>query len=298
MINNLAPIALFVYNRPGHTKKTVTALQKNKLAKDSKLFVFSDAPKNPAEKTEVKKVRNYLRQINGFKKITIIEQKENQGLAKSIISGVTEIVNKYGRVIVLEDDLITSPYFLQYMNEALQIYENNKQVMHISGYFFPIKNNLPATFFFNQTSCWGWSTWKRAWQYFNPDANILLKEIKKGNQIKKFNLDGYHDFTKQLRDNINGNINTWAIKWQASVFLKDGLCLHPNKSLVQNIGHDGSGINCKENDIFNNDSLAGQINISPIVLKETVEARRLVAKFFAKRKMPLHKRLLLKIKSI
>ena len=169
----LAPVVLFVYNRHGLLRATVEALRRNDLAKESELFIFSDAARIPSHENDVAKVRKYIKKINGFKKITIIERGRNWGLAKNIIDGVSSIVNKYGRVIVVEDDLVTSRYFLRFMNEALKRYDKVPKVMHISGYIYPInKAALPSTFFLlGKTSCWGWATWKRAWKYFDNDDN-------------------------------------------------------------------------------------------------------------------------------
>ena len=185
---NLAPIVLFVYNRPWHTKQTIEALQKNELAKDSELFIYSDAPKNKEAEKQVKEVRDYIKTISGFKKVTIIEREKNYGLAKNIIEGVTEIVNKYGKVIVLEDDLITSPYFLRFMNEALNFYENEEKVWHISGWNYPIDTNgLGDAFLWRLMNCWGWATWANRWKYYEKDVDKLIASFTK-RDIKRFNL--------------------------------------------------------------------------------------------------------------
>ena len=218
---SLAPIVLFVYNRPDHTRKTVEALQKNFLAKDSELFVFSDAPKNEAATSGVAEVREYLKSVSGFKSISITERQENWGLAKSIVQGVGDIIKEYGKIIVLEDDIVTSLYFLQFMNQALEMYQSEPRAMHVSGYFLPVKAALPETFFYRQTSCWGWGTWERAWRHFKPDAGYLLAEIQNRGKLAEFNMNGSFNFSSQLKANIEGRINTWAIKWQASVFFAE-----------------------------------------------------------------------------
>lgn len=263
----LAPVVLFVYNRPDHTRKTVEALQRNFLAKDSELFIFSDAPKNQAVTSGVTEVRRYLHTITGFKKVLVVERQENWGLAQSIIQGVTEIVNKYGRVIVLEDDLVTSPNFLEFMNQGLEVYKDDSKAMEISGYCYPVKGELPDTFFFRQMTCWGWATWARAWKYFSPDAKQLLEEIKSRNLLKEFNIDGVFNFSSQLEANIAGRIKTWAIKWYASAFLQGGLALHPAESLVQNIGHDNTGVHSTRTHLFYIDNLADKVKVvrQPVV---------------------------------
>lgn len=246
----LAPITLFVYNRPVHTRWTVEALQKNALAKDSDLIIFSDAPKNSDAAEAVLEVREFIRQIGGFKSVKIVERDKNWGLANSIIDGVTKVVNESGRIIVLEDDLVTSPYFLSFMNEALETYKDDEKVMHISGYMFPINNgDMQETFFLRTASCWGWATWSRAWRYFEKNPQKLLSEYSE-QTISRFNMDSAYNFWLQVEQNEKGLIDTWAIFWYASVFQKGGLCLHPKFSMVSNIGHDETGLHCGKSDTF------------------------------------------------
>lgn len=244
MNNDLAPIVLFVYNRPWHTQQTVEALQKNQLAKDSELFIYSDAAKNESVKLAVDEVRRYIKSINGFRKVTIIERDKNWGLADSIIDGVTTIVNKLGKIIVLEDDLVTSPYFLTFMNEALDFYKFEEKVWHISGWNYPVEiEEIADAFLWRVMNCWGWATWADRWQYFEKDTGKIIDEFKK-EDIKSFNLEGVEDFFSQVIANKNNQINTWAIFWYASIFKSKGLCLNPVKTLVDNIGHDGTGVHC------------------------------------------------------
>ncbi|HWZ03835.1 MAG TPA: hypothetical protein VNX40_09505, partial [Mucilaginibacter sp.] len=148
-MQNLAPIALFVYNRPEHTRRTISYLQKNLLAEESRLFIFSDSPKTDADKAKVEEVRQLIKEVTGFKSVKITERKENLGLAESIISGVTQLVNEYDKVIVFEDDLLSSPYTLRFFNEALTKYVKEEKVMHIGAYMYNLSaKNLPQTFFF------------------------------------------------------------------------------------------------------------------------------------------------------
>lgn len=245
-----APITLFVYNRPTHTRQTVEALQKNALSKDSDLIIFSDAAKSESQAGAVREVRDYIMTISGFKTVSIVERETNYGLARSIIDGVTSVVNKHGRIIVLEDDLATSTYFLNFMNTALDTYQDDEKVMHISGYMFPIDNaDLPETFFLRTASCWGWATWSRAWQHLEKNSKKLLSEYTE-QTINRFNMDGAYNFWAQVEQNASGQIDTWAVFWYASVFLKGGLCLHPKFSMVNNIGHDDTGLHCGKTDAF------------------------------------------------
>jgi hypothetical protein len=242
-MTTLAPIALFVYNRPRHTHLTVDALLKNELAGESDLIVFSDGAKDSASSQNVEDIRQYLRTISGFKSVRIVERECNFGLASSIISGVTQIINEYGRIIVIEDDLVTSPFFLRYMNDALEYYENEDRVISIHGYCYSI-NGLPETFFLKGADCWGWATWKRGWDIFELDGRKLLEQLKQKGLLDRFDFFGAYGYTQMLRDQIEGKNNSWAIRWQGSAFVNDKLTLYPSRSLVLNIGFDGSGVHC------------------------------------------------------
>src|SRR3972149_7058471 len=173
-----APIALFVYKRLWHTQQTIESLSKNILASESELFIFSDAPKSIEDETNVKNVRAFIRNVKGFKNVTITERGKNLGLANSIIDGVTTVINRFGKIIVLEDDMLLSKYFLQFMNDGLNVYEKEDDVISIHGYIYPVKVKLPETFFLRGADCWGWATWKRSWVYFEANSYRLLNEIK------------------------------------------------------------------------------------------------------------------------
>lgn len=277
------PVALFVFNRPDHTAKTMGALACNEGFLESDLYIFSDAPRNETDVSKVNAVRELIYNIQKkYKKenVFIVEQLVNKGLADSIIEGVTFVVNKYGRVIVLEDDLVTSLRFLTYMNKALDIYEDEARVMHIAAYIPPVGKVLPDTYFYNQASCWGWGTWSRAWQKFNPDASNLIKLLEKNGNLDYFNLDNSFNFMELLAQNARKEVNTWAVKWQASVFLNNGLCLHPGKSLIQNIGLDWSGVHTGPMPQYMHKKLAEEINVCAIDLKESVFARKQITSFY------------------
>lgn len=239
----LAPIVLFTYNRPWHTQQTIEALQKNELAKESELFIFSDGGKDEVSWEKVNEVREYLKTINGFKKVILTFQDKNIGLADSIISGVTKIVNQYGKIIVLEDDHVTNEFFLKFMNDALDFYENEEKVWHISGWNYPISNeNLEDVFLWRTMNCWGWATWKDRWSEYKKNTQKLIS-IFSEKDICEFNLDNATNFWEQVEKNHNKQINTWAIFWYAIIFKNQGLCLNPTQSFVENIGFDGTGTN-------------------------------------------------------
>lgn len=284
-MNNLAPIVLFVYNRPWHTLQTLEALANNQLAKDSVLYIYADGAKNDATEdtiSKIKETRNTIKQKQWCGEVHIIESDKNKGLAKSIREGINDIITKHEKVIVLEDDIVTSSGFLSYMNNALTLYENKDKVMHISG-FVPVTtggSQLPETYFLRFMSCWGWATWKRAWDKFIDDIDYLYTTLPEQPDYEEFNLSGAIDMFWQIRDNYNGTINTWAIKWYSTIFLHKGLCLYPHQSLVDNIGIDGSGENCFNNDNRYEVVLLPSINVKPIEIKENKKAKKYLMRFY------------------
>ncbi|WP_442763324.1 glycosyltransferase family 2 protein [Malikia spinosa] len=240
-MQKLAPILLFVFARPAHTKQTLEFLAANDLASDSDLIVYADASRNEKEIAAVNEVRRLVNAAPGFRSVTVVERMENYGLARNIIEGVEEVCKKYGRVIVLEDDLITSPKFLTFMNQALDRYQDEKRVWHISGWNYPINTEgLDDAFFLRVMNCWGWATWADRWQHFEKDTNKLIVEFDR-DMIRKFDLENSGAFWSQVISNQKGLVNTWAIYWYATIFKNNGLCLNPASSYVDNIGLDGSG---------------------------------------------------------
>jgi hypothetical protein len=290
-MQNFAPIALFVYNRPVHTERTLKFLKQNLLASESRLFIFSDGAKNETDESQVAAVREILRGVDGFKSVEIITRPTNLGLANSIIEGVSRLVSTYKQVIVFEDDLISSPHTLTYFNEALNIYRDEDKVMHISAYMYPLKaNNLPETFFYRAAGSWGWATWENAWQHFEPNIDSLINQFSK-QQKHAFSIENNMNFWKQMEEFKKGKNNSWAIRWYASIFLRGGLTLNPAQSLVNNIGHDGTGIHSGINDIYNVIINPKPIKEFPKEIKENELAYRTIKHFLANRKGNLWERL-------
>lgn len=240
-MSSLAPIVLFVYNRPEHTKETIKALKENDLSNESELFIFSDAPRSEIDVENVNKVRKIVDNVQGFKKVTIVKAKNNKGLANSVIGGVTEIINKYGKVIVLEDDLITSRDFLKYMNEALLFYNDKSHIWSISGYtpnFIAPRGYEWDVFAIPRACSWGWGTWKNRWN--NIDWEVRDYESFKNDSVakKEFNVGG-NDMAPMLDDQMNGYINSWAIRWCYSQYKSNAYTIYPKKSFVKNVGTHG-----------------------------------------------------------
>lgn len=278
--NELAPIALFVYSRPWHTRQTIEALQRNARAGDSRLFIFSDAARTPEKVAAVDEVRDYVRRVAGFRSVTIIERRENLGLANSIIDGVSRLCTEHGSVIVLEDDMVTAPYFLTYMNDGLERYAGEPMVASIHGYMYPVASSLPETFFIRGADCWGWATWQRAWQHFNPDGQFLLDELERRSLTGAFDFSDSYPYTQMLHDQIAGRNDSWAVRWYASTFLKGMLTLYPGRSLIQNIGTDGSGSHCGDTSALRVDLHRQRIEVALLPVKENSDARKAMELYF------------------
>lgn len=276
-----APILLFVYNRPEHVRQCIASLQANELAAQSPLFIYSDAAKTPESREGVEQTRRFIRDIDGFASVTIIEREQNWGLARSIIDGVTTQVNRFGRVIVMEDDLIAAPYFLQFMNDALETYKDEPRVGHIQGCDFTQDTSLPDTFLIKWTGSWGWGTWDRAWKLFNPNGKELLQQLEERNLTHRFDFNSTYGYTRMLRRQIEGKNNSWAIRWNASLFLADILSLNAGRSLIRNTGFDGSGTNCGGGGLYDSTLWLNPLpveKLSPI--EENEKAREAFVRYY------------------
>ena len=278
-----APILLFTYNRLAHTRRCVEALLKNSLATESELFIYSDGAKDDTQQAAVNEVRYYIHNIRGFKQITIIQRDENWGLARNIIDGVTTQVNRYGKVIVLEDDLVVAPYFLQFMNDALETYKDEPKVGHIQACDFTQDPTLPDTFLIKWTGSWGWGTWDRAWKHFNPNGQELLQELEERKLTYTFDFNGKYGYTRMLRRQIAGKNHSWAIRWNASLFLKGILSLNVGRSLVQNEGFDGSGTHCGGGGLYASTLHLDRLPVTPISpIEENTKARQAFVRYYAR----------------
>ena len=260
-----APIALFTYARVDHTRKAVESLLSNKEAAESDLFIFSDGPKNADKIMAVNENRAFIHTIHGFKSIHIVEREKNLGLANSLIAGITDVINQYGRVIVVEDDLILSPYFLKFMNEALEKYKDDDRVGTISAYVPPIKEKLPETFFLMYFQCWGWATWKRAWELLETNPKPLLRGLRF--KKNKFDVGGGCGNYGNLYCQKVGLVDSWYVRYYASLFLKGKLSFYPGFSLTANNGLDGSGTHC---DTSMKSTYSAIIHDRPICIKNIV----------------------------
>lgn len=299
-MTSLAPIILFVYNRPNHTHQVISSLLANSLAKESNLYIYSDAPKNQESQLKVKEVRNYIHTIGGFESITIIERKENFGLAESIIDGVTHVINKYGKAIILEDDVVVSPVFLEYMNKALNHYEDKTKVWSISAWNYPLDPNpiKEDTFFWRIPHCWGWATWANRWQYYRRDIEWVENNFSK-QDIYEISLQDTSSYWKHFLLNKQGKIKTWAIFWYLLAYKHNALTLMPRISYIKQIGFDDSGSNCRINDPLARNLISEHLpNSYPDIIEENPIALKSIMDFHKKHKTPLLIKIYQKIKSI
>lgn len=251
-MSTLAPIVLFVYNRPQHTLQTLEALSDNVLADQSELYIYCDGPKESVNEEELKKieeVRSIVKKKKWCGNVHIIERKDNLGLANSIISGVTEVINKHSKVIVLEDDLITSEEFLSFMNFYLKEGASIEFLFGISGSTFYENKESTGCYYLPIGSSWGWATWKHKWELIEFDAALLKLRVEKEDKVKLIDFGNYQYYA-MLSDQAAGKIDSWAINFQTSMFLKNGYFLFPENSLIKNIGFDNSGTHRESNSLF------------------------------------------------
>jgi len=252
MQTNLAPVCLFVYNRLEETKQTIKALQNNFLAPKSHLYIFSDGSKNENSRSKVQAVRNYIHSIKGFKNVHVFESRTNKGLATSIIDGVTKIINEYDRVIVLEDDLITTPNFLNFINQALEFYEFDKKIQSVNGFSLDLKSTIKYekdVFFMDRTYSWGWATWKNKWELCEFDEKNIRSSLNTNN-IKEFKKYFGEDIFRMLLSSLNGVNDSWYVRWVYSHFINSHFSVYPVESKVFNIGYGTNATHCTTIDVL------------------------------------------------
>ncbi|RDU59115.1 sugar transferase [Helicobacter marmotae] len=261
-MSKYAPIVLFVYNRPKHTQKVLEALSANALAKKSEIYIYQDAPKanaKPQDLQTINELKGILAELintnpktHHFANITLIERKTNLGLADSITQGVSEVMSTHKQAIILEDDIIVSPVFLDFLNDALQRYKDMKNVWSISAWSYPIDTkDLGDCYFWRLPHCWGWASWADRWAHYKRDIAWVEANFTK-DDIDYINLGGSARYFEHFLDNAKGNIKTWAIFNYLLAYKHHALSLCPATSYVKQIGFDGSGVHCgAEGEVFN-----------------------------------------------
>ena len=237
-----APIALFIYNRPHHTRRLIAHLQGCAGFHDSPVYVFADGPKDRRDLPAIQETRSEARRLLAGRAV-FVERDTNAGVDTSVIAGVTELCERHGRVVVVEDDLIVSPYFLQFLNAGLTRYENEPRVMQVCGYMFdvPELRESKDAIILPMASSWGWATWKRAWDLYDPAARGWTEGLSDKQKRRRFDLDGNFDYARMLSRQMRKAVPAWDIRWYYSLFVRDGLAVYPPHTLVLNEGFDGTG---------------------------------------------------------
>lgn len=286
-----APIIVFAYKRPGHLRRTLEALRANAEARDSAMVIACDGPRSPADQEACAEVQALARATTGFASVEVRVAPRNRGLAAAVIAGVTQMLERDDRVIVVEDDLLVSSHFLRYLNDGLACYAGDERVASIHAYTYPTRRALPETFFLRGADCWGWATWRRAWQGFEPDGRALLEALAARGLTRAFDLDGTYPFSNMLAEQVAGHNDSWAVRWHASCFLADRLTLYPGRSLVHNIGTDASGTHGSDTAAFAQVLAAEPVRVERIPLAPSESAREAFKDFFRRSRPSLAERL-------
>lgn len=238
---SLAPIAIFAFNRPDALVRLLDSLKRNKEFHQSKVHIFIDGARDSVEEILVAEVEKIAIELRNFGGVEIIRQQSNQGLANSIISGINRVFEESESLIILEDDLVVSEYFLRFCNMGLKRFATNLKVASIQGFTHEINYRRNDIYFTLGADCWGWATWKNRWQDFEPDGAKLLENLRMSKRENEFDLRGAYPFTNMLERQVSGDVDSWAIRWHASMFLQNRMSLYPSRTLVENYGQDGSG---------------------------------------------------------
>jgi hypothetical protein len=270
-----APVLLLAHRRPDHTRRVLDALLANPEAPSTDLIVNVDGPRSPEESDLVNGVADLCGKVRGFRSVKVHRSMRNIGLAASVVTAVTRELDAADSLIVVEDDVVVATGFLAFMNEALRTYVDEPLVAGVSGYVFPLGPGLPETFFVRGADCWGWGTWRRAWSHFESDGRVLLERLASEDLGGDFDFSGTAHYTDMLRAQVRGENDSWAVRWYASAFLDGMLTLYPYRSLVHNIGLDGSGHHgSRAAREYDTPEAVGQVPVTWQEPRELPEARR------------------------
>lgn len=283
----MTPVALFAYRRPNHLSQALQSLASNDLAALTDLTIFSDGPRTPQDAPLVAEVRATARSATGFQSLQVIESTENQGLSRSLLQGIRLMLSRHEQIIVLEDDILVGPHFLQFMNDHLTLYRNDASVASIHAYVYPHKGSLPPTFFIRGSDCWGWGTWRRSWAAFEPDGAKLLAELRRRGLVDTLDFEGTAPYEQMLIDQIAGRNDSWAVRWYASALLNEMLTLYPSQPMAINIGEDRSGTHGGSSSTYVQKLSMEPVAVRRVDLAESWEAREAFREFFrARYKIP------------
>jgi hypothetical protein len=294
----MAPIVFFAFNRPEHTRRVLESLKNNKESESSELYVFIDGPRNEKEAEAIKNIVDIIKSKKWCHKIELTQRSDNRGCAKQVLDIVTRFCSDKGRIIVLEDDNLLSPFFLNFINTALERYQDEEKVSNVTGYMYPIRKLNMEAAFMRGGGGWGWGTWQRAWKDFEIDGNKLLKQIEEKSAEYEFNFHGAEDYVQLLKDHIQGKFGGWDIRWYATNFLKGRLTLYPTQSLVQNIGFDGTGAQTPNTRVYETKILNRAITEYPEIIEESDEMLKATIQYYNSQPRFIAKKLLRNFKNI
>lgn len=276
IIMSLAPIAIFAFNRPAALSRLLDSLEKNQEFNFSKIYIFIDGPRSQMEQIAVLEVERIARNLRTTAGVEVIQHKLNLGLANSLIGGIEKVLQNNQSIIVLEDDLVVSEHFLSFCNSGLARYETNLNVASIQGFTYDINYSDHDTYFMMGADCWGWATWKNRWEEFERDGTKLLHKLQTSKRETEFDLDGAYPYTRMLERQVLGLVDSWAIRWHASMFLQNRVSLYPSKTLVENHGQDGSGTHIGSKSFIPRQLSAFQPRLEDIPVIETPEVNRIM----------------------
>lgn len=273
-ISHMSPVVIFAFNRPDHLERCLESLRNNKESEHTVFWVFVDGPRNSDDLLKKEMIKKLLNKYEKMMKLKVKYSESNLGLEKSVINGLNEIFLLSERAIIMEDDLVASTFFLEYCNAGLNRYQFDNRVASIHGFSYKFKRPEEQPYFLKGADCWGWATWRDRWEYFEEDSAKLINQLLGKRLKKKFDLDGAFPYFKMLIRQSRGEVNSWAIRWHASMFLADKLTLYPDRTLINNNGMDGSGTNAGKSKSLNSPLAITSINLSGVQVKESSKARR------------------------
>jgi hypothetical protein len=276
-----APILFLGFKRPLHTRRVLESLARNREVQQSDLYAFVDGPKKKEDHEKVEEVIEIIKSSQWCANVHLHDSKENRGCPAQTIDAVSWLCREKGRVIVIEDDIVLSPHFLAYMNNALDRYASEERVMDVGGYMFPIRQLSAETGFLREGGGWGWGTWDRAWSAFEPDGRKLLEHFRGDKKlVYEFNYRNSYDYYAMLENQVKGNIGGWDVRWYATKFFRNGLSLAPTRSLTKNIGFDKTGTNTGASALVYDTELTGTpIAAFPDTIEESLELVEAVVAF-------------------
>jgi len=281
--SQLAPVLIFAYRRPQHLRRVVEGLRRNRLANETDVVFFVDGPSGANDIALVRQVHEVVDCVSGFRSVTKIGSTVNQGLSKSLINGIGHSLEVHDRVIVLEDDILVGPHFLEFMNAGLQVFRGDQRVASIHASVYPHEARLQEPFFIRGADCWGWATWRRAWEVFEPDGARLLRDLRQRGLIEAFDFEGTAPYKEMLIDQIQGRNDSWAVRWYASALVNEMLTLYPNQPMAINIGEDGSGTHRGSSSAYQQQLSQSPVTVERIPIVESEEGREAFREFFRAR---------------